>query len=177
MQPAKYERGGIAIGFAQEHVDAARAWQERAQLRHRERAANADETEGGPEPHDDERIGDEPGDRGRCAEDAAPDRDADDQRRAAGEPDDAAEIVRPVHFRDFAFSSSNQFSTTISLSGVLVSSGRIIRKRWSSGATAYCGLNRRDVNLAAGKSTVARPSENVGLVFTSTATRLPEALR
>jgi hypothetical protein len=43
-----------------------------------------------------------------------------------------------VHFGDFALSSSNQFSTTISLSGALAA-GRIIRKRRSSGDTAYCG--------------------------------------
>src|SRR5213595_1452654 len=108
-----------------------------------------------------------------------PRRHADDKRRSAGESDDAPETVRRRlnHFRDFVLSSSNQFSTTISLSGVPVCSGRIIRKRRSSRATAYCGLNRRDVNLAAWKSTVARPSENVGLVFTFTATRLPEASR
>src|SRR5438876_9120147 len=64
-----------------------------------------------------------------------------------------------VHFRDFALSSSNQFSTTISLSGALV---RIIKKRRSPGATAYCGPNRRDVNPAAGKSAAERPSENLG---------------
>src|SRR6266516_3618923 len=75
-------------------MSAARARQERAQLRYRERAADADQTEGRPEAHDDERIGDEPGDRGGCAEDPATDRDADDERRSAGEPDDAAEIAR-----------------------------------------------------------------------------------
>src|SRR5436309_14690047 len=78
------------------------------------------------------------------------------------------------HFRDFALSSSNQFSTTISLSGV---PARIIKKRRSSGATAYCGPNRRDVNPAAGKSAADRPSENRGLVFIATATRFPEAAR
>src|SRR3989442_2822061 len=57
--------------------------------------------------------------------------------RAAGSLSDPR-AVEPAHFRDFALSSSNQFSTTISLS-VLVSSGRIIKKRWSSGATAYWG--------------------------------------
>src|SRR3989441_3204677 len=85
--------------------------------------------------------------------------------------------VEPAHYRDFALSSSNQFSTTISLSGAPVCSGRIIRKRRSSWATAYCGVNRRDENPAAGKSATERPSENVGLVCTSTATRSPEALR
>src|SRR4029077_2315760 len=132
-----------------------------------------------PESHDDERIGDERGDGGRCAEDPAADRDADDQRRAAGEPDDSAKIVRRRlnHFRDFALSSSNQFSTTISWSGVPVCSGRIIKKRRSSGATAYCGVNRREENPAAGKSATERPSENVGLVCTSTASRSPEAAR
>ena len=94
IEPAKDERGGIAICLAQEHVDAARLGQQRAQFRHRERAANADQTEGRPESHDDERIGDEPGDGGGCAEDPAADREADDQRRAAGEPDDAPELVR-----------------------------------------------------------------------------------
>src|SRR2546430_16114151 len=82
--------------------------------------------------------------------------------------------IEPVHFRDFALSSSNQFSTTISLSGV---PARIIKKRRSSGATAYCGPNRRDVNPAAGKSAADRPSENRGLVFMATATRSPEAAR
>lgn len=43
-----------------------------------------------------------------------------------------------VHFRDFALSSSNQLSTTISLSDPLAATGRIIRKRWSSEDTAYC---------------------------------------
>src|SRR3989441_2494240 len=76
-----------------------------------------------------------------------------------------------VHFRDFALSSSNQFSTTISLSGVLVASGRIIKKRWSSRATPYWGVKRKDVNPAAEKSAVERPSENLGFVFTSTTTR------
>src|SRR6266545_4040487 len=70
----------------------ARAPQQRAQLCHRERAADADQPESRPESHDDERIGDEPGDRRRGAEDPAADRDADDQRRAAGEPDDSAEL-------------------------------------------------------------------------------------
>src|SRR5438309_8146393 len=84
--------------------------------------------------------------------------------------------VEPVHFRHFALSSSNQFSTTISLS-VLVSSGRIIKKRWSSGATAYWGVKRKDVNPAAEKSAVERPSENIGFVFTATATRFPEPSR
>ena len=91
IQPAEYERGGIAISLAQEHVDAARLRQERAQLRHRERSANADQPERRPQSHDDERIRDEPGDRGGCAEDPAADRDADDQRRSADEPDDSAE--------------------------------------------------------------------------------------
>src|ERR1700682_5765394 len=82
----------------------------------------------------------------------------------------------PVHFRgNFALSSSNQFSTTIMLSGEPLPTGRTIRNRRSSGATAYCGVNRRDVNPAAGKSAVARPTENVGLAFTTTATRFPEA--
>ena len=82
-----------------------------------------------------------------------------------------------VYLRDFAFNSSNQFSTTMILSGVLVSSGRTIKNRRSSGATAYCWVNPRDVYPAAGKSTVARPTENVGCVSTSTATRLPDASR
>src|SRR5438128_1616916 len=82
--------------------------------------------------------------------------------------------VEPAHYRDFALSSSNQFSTTISLSGGLV---RIIKKRRSSGATAYCGANRRDVNPAAGKSAAERPSENLGVVFTATTTRFPEPSR
>src|SRR5881275_824470 len=101
---------------------------------------------------------------------------ADVQRRSAGEPDDSAEIARRClnHFRQVVLSSSNQFSTTISLSGV---PARIIKKRRSSGATAYCGPNRRDVNPAAGKSAADRPSENRGLVFMATATRSPEAAR
>src|SRR5207249_11881934 len=81
------------------------------------------------------------------------------------------------HFRDFALSSSNQFSTTISLSGAPVCTGRIIKKRRSSRATSYCGVNLRDENPAAGKSATERPSENVGLVCTTTATRSPEASR
>src|SRR5256712_10850508 len=85
--------------------------------------------------------------------------------------------IELVHFRDFILSSSNQFSTTISLSGVPVSSGRIIKKRWSSGATAYWGVKRKDVNPAAEKSAVERPSENLGVVFTATATRFPEPSR
>ena len=48
----------------------------------------------------------------------------------------------PVHFRDFTFSSSNQFLTTITLSG----RGRIIRKRWSLGANAYCSPNFSEAN-------------------------------
>jgi hypothetical protein len=44
--------------------------------------------------HDDERIRDERGDGGGGPEDPAADRDADDERRSTGEPDDAAEIVR-----------------------------------------------------------------------------------
>src|SRR6266404_1692659 len=79
-----------------------------------------------------------------------------------------------VHFRDF-FSSSNQFSTTIMLSGDFVSSGRIIRNRRSSRATAYCGVNRADAYPAAGKSIVERPTANVRPAFIPTATRLPEA--
>jgi hypothetical protein len=42
-----------------------------------------------------------------------------------------------VHFCGFALSSSNQFSTTISLSRALAARGRIIRRGRSSGATAY----------------------------------------
>src|SRR5467141_1132537 len=78
----------------------------------------------------------------------------------------------PLYFRDFVLSSSNQFSTTISLSGVPVRSGRIIKKRRSSRATAYCGAKRRDENPAAGKSATERPSENVGFVcfFNATGT-------
>src|SRR5437762_12768898 len=53
-----------------------------------------------------------------------------------------AQGSEPVHFRDFAFSSSNQFLTTISLSG----RGRIIRKRWSLGANAYCSPNFSESN-------------------------------
>src|SRR3989449_5138595 len=81
---------------------------------------------------------------------------------------------RPVvHFREIGRASAHQFSTTISLS-VLVSSGRIIKKRWSSGATAYWGVNRKDVNPAAEKSVLERPSENLGFVSTATTTRFPE---
>jgi hypothetical protein len=43
--------------------------------------------------------------------------------------------------RAFAINSSNQFSTTMSLSGVPVPLLRIIKKRLSSAATAYCGKN------------------------------------
>src|SRR2546423_2412287 len=75
------------------------------------------------------------------------------------------------------FSSSNQFSTTMMLSGDFVSSGRIIRNRLPSRDTAYCGVNRLDSYPAAGKSVVERPTENVRSAFTSTATRLPEASR
>ena len=48
-------------------------------------------------------------------------------------------LSRVVHSRDFALSSSNQFSTTINLSAALAAAGRIIRKRRSSGNTAYWG--------------------------------------
>src|SRR5207244_8898314 len=85
--------------------------------------------------------------------------------------------VEPAHYRDFALSSSNQFSTTISLSGVPVSSGRIIKKRWSSGVTANWGVKRKDVNPAAEKSAVERPSENLGVVFTATTAWFTETWR
>ncbi len=39
----------------------------------------------------------------------------------------------------FAGSSSNQFSTTMSLAGVLPTMDRTIKNRRSSDATAYCG--------------------------------------
>ena len=43
--------------------------------------------------------------------------------------------------------------------------------------TSYCGRNGKEANPAAGKSVVERPAENVGVVFTSTATRFPDASR
>ena len=46
VQPAEYERGGIAVCFAQEDIDATRLRQQRAQLRHRERSADADQAKG-----------------------------------------------------------------------------------------------------------------------------------
>ena len=94
VQPAEYERSGVAICFAQEHVDTTGARQQRAQLRHRERATNADQAERGPQAQDDERIRDERRDRRRFPKDPAADCDADDKRRSAEEPDDAPEIVR-----------------------------------------------------------------------------------
>ena len=77
---------------------------------------------------------------------------------------------------DCAFSSSNQLSTTISFAGPS-GAHRIIRKRLSSGDTAYPLFSRAIWNPAVENSGAVRPSENVGLVLTSTATRLPAPSR
>jgi hypothetical protein len=69
-----------------------------------------------------------------------------------------------VHFRDFALSSSNQFSTTMRLSGVPVASGRIIKEPpivWrhsilriqlvggeSRGRKECCGATQRECRIS-----------------------------
>jgi hypothetical protein len=68
--------------------------QQRAQLRHRQLSAYADQAEGGPQTHDDERIRHQAAIVGGFRENSPTDVDADDECRSAGEPDDPAEIVR-----------------------------------------------------------------------------------
>src|SRR5437868_4030423 len=85
--------------------------------------------------------------------------------------------TRPVYFRCFGLSSSNQLSTTTSSSGTLPGTCRIIRKRRSSGPTAYCAPRSSERYAPAGKRVVERPSENVGADCTSTATRFPATSR
>src|ERR1700736_6676294 len=82
--------------------------------------------------------------------------------------------ARPSPFR--GFSSSNQLSTTISLSEA-AGTGRIIRKRRSSGETAYPLIAGNISNPAVEKSRAARPRENVGLVLTFTVIRFPSLSR
>src|SRR6202022_5032872 len=93
VEPAKHERSSVAERLMQKDIDAAGARQERAQFRRRECAADADQAEGRPESHDDERIRDEARDGGWLAENAAADCDADDEGGSAPETDDAPETA------------------------------------------------------------------------------------
>src|SRR6185369_8010400 len=93
VQPTEREGGGVSIGGAQEHVGAARPRQHAAELGQGERAAQAHDPEADPEGEDGDGIADVLGQRVGLAEDAAADRDPDDEGEASPEADHALQIV------------------------------------------------------------------------------------